>query len=121
MGIATSPQAPASRRADRLAGLGEDRVLHEMGHVLGLSASLWNQFGLIPPPNIPADAYVRLAMIRLMLRRAPITDQKSKLLGWALRSNRLGASMAASPCPQSPEGGGLSTLVGPHLVVRVGC
>src|SRR5215217_632356 len=47
MGIATSPQAPASRRADRLAGLGEDRVLHEMGHVLGLSASLWNQFGLI--------------------------------------------------------------------------
>jgi hypothetical protein len=44
-----------------------------------------------------------------MLRRAPITDQKSKLLGWALRSNRLGASTAASPCPRSPEGGGLST------------
>jgi hypothetical protein len=80
-----------------------------MGHVLGLSASLWNQFGLITTTNTPADAYVRLAMIRLMLRRAPITDQKSKLLGWALRSNRLGASTAASPCPRSPEGGGLST------------
>ena len=28
-------------------GTFDDVIQHEMGHVLGLSASLWNQFGLI--------------------------------------------------------------------------